>query len=440
VRVLLIHPARGHSIDRLIRLPPLGLACVAGALRAAGHDVRILDAAVLPRWEPELRVALSAWRPQVVGLSAATAVVGPVLALAATVKQADPSAAVILGGVHATLFPGEVLRDPHVDYAVHGEGERTVVELLAALAGRERPERILGIAFRDNDGPRVTPPRPVVADLDELPRPAYDLLPMGRYSTPFSAAGSVTSMVTSRGCPYPCTFCDASVVHGRRYRAYSAERVVAELRDLVCEHGVREVLFKDSEFTIDRARVDRFCDLMTDGGPRVTWTCSARVDRVDALLLKKMAAAGCRVIQFGVESADPAVLVALRKGIAGDEVCEAFRSARAAGIETVANLMVGSPGETWGSIEATRRLLAQIRPNHLNVQVLVPYPGTALHSTLGGRGPVPDEEACRRRRALLRSFYLRPGRIADRVFTTSPRAWRQNAAAAAELLGIGGTY
>jgi radical SAM superfamily enzyme YgiQ (UPF0313 family) len=437
VRVLLLHPARGHSIDRLIRLPPLGLACIAGALREAGHDVRMLDAAVVPRWEPEVGALLAGWRPQVVGLSAASAVFGPALALAATVKQSDPSAAVILGGVHATLFPGEVLRDPHLDYAVHGEGERTVVELLSALAGRERLERIPGIAFRDTNGPRVTPPRPVVTELDELPRPAYDLLPMGRYSTPFSAAGSVTSMVTSRGCPYPCTFCDASVVHGRRYRACSAERVVAEIRDLVSEHGVREVLFKDSEFTIDRARVDRFCDLMTDGGPRVTWTCSARVDRVDALLLRKMAAAGCRVIQFGVESADPAVLAALAKGIAGDKVREAFRSARAAGIETVANLMVGSPGETWDSIEATRRLVAELRPNHLNVQVLVPYPGTALHSTLAGRAPVPDEEARRRRLALLRSFYLRPGRIAERVLTTSPRAWQQNAAAAAELLGLG---
>jgi anaerobic magnesium-protoporphyrin IX monomethyl ester cyclase len=437
VRVLLLHPARHGWIDRLVRLPPLGLACVAGALRAAGHDVRLLDAAVQPRWERELGELLSGWRPQVVGLSAAMAVYGPALALAARVRQSDPAAAVILGGVHATLFPGEVLRDPHFDYAVHGEGEQTAVELLSALAGREPVAGIAGIAFRDTAGPRVNPARPPIADLDTLPRPAYDLLPMGLYSTPFSAAGTVTAMVTSRGCPYPCTFCDAFVVHGRSYRAHSAERVVAEVRDLVRARGIREVHFKDSEFTIDRARVVRFCDLMTDGGPRVTWTCSARVDRVDAGLLEKMAAAGCRVIQFGVESADPAVLAALRKGIAAASVREAFRAARAAGIETVANLMVGSPGETWLSIEATQRLLAEIRPDHLNVQALVPYPGTALFDTLGGRPPVPHEEAQRRRRAFLRSFYLRPGRIAERVFTTSPRAWRENAAAAAELLGLG---
>jgi anaerobic magnesium-protoporphyrin IX monomethyl ester cyclase len=437
VRVLLVHPARGASIDRLIRLPPLGLACVAGALRAAGHEPRILDAAVQPRWEVELGGLLSTWRPQVVGLSAATAVFGHALALAATVKQSDSGATVILGGVHATLFPGEVLRDSHVDYAVHGEGECTAVELLSAVAAGQPVERIAGIAFKDAAGTRVNPARPAITDLDGLPRPAYDLLPMGRYSTPFSAAGTVTSLVTSRGCPYRCTFCDAAVVHGRKYRACSAERVAAEIRDLVREHGVREVLFKDSEFTIDRARVDRFCDLMISDGPRVTWTCSARVDRVDAPLLNKMAAAGCRVLQLGVESADPDVLALLGKGISEGTVREAFRSARAAGIETVANLMVGTPGETWRSIEATQRFLAQIRPDHLNVQVFVPYPGTALFDTLAGRSPVPSEEAQRRRRALLRSFYLRPGRIAARVFTTSPRAWRQNAAAAAELLGIG---
>jgi len=316
VRVLLVHPARGDAIDRLVRLPPLGLACVAGALRAAGHDVRILDAAVEPRGEGELRRLLSAWRPQVVGLSAATAVFGHALALAATVKQSDPCIAVILGGVHPTLFPGEVLRNRDVDYAVHGEGERTAVELLSALAAGEPVRGIPGIAFRDATGPRVNTARPPITDLDGLPRPAYDLLPMGCYSTPFSAAGTVTSMVTSRGCPYRCTFCDAAVVHGRKYRAYSAERVVAEIRDLVREHGVGEVLFKDSEFTIDRARVDRFCELMIRDGLRVTWTCSARVDRVDAPLLKRMAAAGCRVIQLGVESADPDVLATLGKGIA----------------------------------------------------------------------------------------------------------------------------
>lgn len=437
MRVLLLHPARSDTIDRLIRLPPLGLACVAGALRAAGHEVRILDAAVLPRWKTDLDALLSAWRPQAVGISASTAVAGPALALAAKVKERDPAVAVILGGVHATLFPAEVLREGAVDFAVHGEGEQTAVELLAAIPGHGPMDRIPGIAFREGGRPRVNAMRPPIAKLDDLPRPAYDLLPMGRYSTPFSAAGRVTSMVTSRGCPYPCTFCDASVVHGRRHRVQSAERVVDEIHHLVREHGVREVLFKDSEFTLDRDRVERFCDLMIARGLRVSWTCSARVDRVDGPLLRRMATAGCRVIQFGVESADPAVLAALKKGIAGGEVREAFRSARAAGIETVANLMVGAPGETRGSIEATRRLVREIRPDHLNVQVLVAYPGTELHRTLQGRRPVAEAEARRRRRRLLRSFYLRPGRIVGRMLTLNPQHWRQNAAAAAQMLGIG---
>ncbi|MDD1632929.1 MAG: B12-binding domain-containing radical SAM protein, partial [Methylococcaceae bacterium] len=284
MRVLLVHPARDDTIDRLIRLPPLGLACVGGALRAAGHEVRIVDAAVLPRRENGLAALLTGWRPQVVGISASTAVLAPALAVATTVKEHDPDVVTLLGGVHATLNPAEVVREGAVDVAVHGEGERTAVELLAALARREPLDRIPGIAYRDGEKPRVNVMRAPVADLDELPFPAYDLLPMGSYSTPFSTPGMVTSMVTSRGCPYPCTFCDAFVVHGRKYRAQSAERVVAEIRLLVREHGVREVLFKDSEFTLDRGRVERFCDLMIAGGLRVSWTCSARVDRVDGSL------------------------------------------------------------------------------------------------------------------------------------------------------------
>ncbi len=437
MRVLLLHPARNDTIDRLIRLPPLGLACVGGALRAAGHEVRVIDAAVEPRWEARLGEVLSAWRPRAVGISASTAVLKHALDLAVRTKEADPGTTVVLGGVHATLFPGEVLREGGIDLAVHGEGEQTAVELLAAVARSEPLHSIAGIAFRDGSGPRVNGKRPPIPNLDDLPLPAYDLLPMGLYSTPFSATGPVTSMVTSRGCPYPCTFCDAFVVHGRTYRAHSPERVVTEIRHLVDEFGIREVLFKDSEFTLDRRRVEGFCDIMTRGGPRVTWTCSARVNCVDGPLLRKMAAAGCRVIQFGVESADPAVLDALKKGITLEKVREAFRSTRAAGIETVANLMVGSPGETWGSIEATRRFIREIRPDHLNVQVLVPYPGTELHRTLQGQRLVNAEEARRRRRTLLRAFYLRPGRIFGRVFTLNPQHWRQNAAAAAEMLGIG---
>lgn len=436
MRVLLVHPARDDTTDRLIRLPPMGIAYVAGALRAAGHEVRVIDAAVLPRWEVDLGATLGDWRPHAVGISASTAVLEPALALAATAKKADPSIAVILGGVHATLFPAEVLREGVVDFAVHGEGERTAVELLAAIAGSDPLDRIPGIAFLDGGRPRVNGARAPIPNLDDLPPPAYDLLPLGLYSTPFSGKRNVISMVTSRGCPYPCTFCDAFVVHGRKYRIHSAERIVAEIRDLAHRFGIREVLFKDSEFTLDRDRVERFCDLMADGGPRITWTCSARVNCVDEPLLRKMAAAGCRVIQFGVESADPVVLDALKKKITIEKVREAFRAARAAGIRTVANLMVGTPRETWGSIEATLRLVREIRPDHLNVQALVVYPGTELHQTLHGRSPVDARESRRRRRKLLRSFYLRPGRILGRVFSLDPQHWRENAAAAAQMMGI----
>jgi anaerobic magnesium-protoporphyrin IX monomethyl ester cyclase len=437
MKVLLLHPARNGTIDRLIRLPPLGLASVGGALRAAGHDVRIIDAAVEPRWESRLGEALSGWRPRAVGISASTAVLEHALDLAARTKRADPGTTAIIGGVHATLFPGEVLREHAIDIAVHGEGEHTAVELLAAVARSEPLGSIAGIAFRDGTGLRVNARRPLIPNLDDLPPPAYDLLPMGLYSTPYSDSGDVTSMVTSRGCPYPCTFCDAAVVHGRKYRAHSAERVVKEIGHLVQEFGVRQVLFKDSEFTLDQRRTEGFCDLMTRGGPRVTWSCSARVTTVDGPLLRKMAVAGCRVIQFGIESADPVVLESLKKGISIEQTRDAFRSARAAGIDTVANLMVGSPGETWDSIEATRRFIREIRPDHLNVQVLVPYPGTELHRTLEGRALVGAEEARRRRRTLLRDFYLRPNRILGRIFTLSPHHWRQNAAAAVEMLGIG---
>jgi anaerobic magnesium-protoporphyrin IX monomethyl ester cyclase len=437
VRVLLLHPARNDTIDRLIRLPPLGLACVAGAVRAAGHEVRLIDAAVEPSWESLLTESLSAWRPRAVGISASTAMFGQALDLAARAKTAEAGTTTILGGVHATLFPAEVLREPVLDVAVHGEGEQTAVDLLSALDRSAPLQGIDGLALRGGGGAHVTGRRPPIADLDHLPMPAYDLLPMGRYSTPFSRAGEAISMVTSRGCPYRCTFCDAFVVHGRRYRSHSPERIVAEIRHLAERFGVRELVFKDSEFTLDRGRVEAFCDLLGSKGPRVTWTCSSRVSNVDEALLRKMAAAGCRVVQFGVESADPRILQTLKKGITLDQVRRAFGAARAAGIETVANLMVGLPGETWESIRKARALIREIRPDHLNVQVLVRYPGTELYCTPVDPSLADPEEARRRRRALLRSFYLRPGPLLRRVATLDPHLWRQNLAAAIQIAGFG---
>jgi radical SAM superfamily enzyme YgiQ (UPF0313 family) len=449
VRILLIQPAGEDGPDRLIRLPPLGLAYIAGASREAGHAVRIIDASVQPSWEDHLDETLRVWQPDAVGISASTALMDRARALANSLKSSAPRTHVILGGVHATLFPGEVLGDSAFDVAVHGEGEHTIVELLAALSSGRPLDSIQGIAFRRSGGPRVNGRRPPIADLDSLPLPAYDLLPIGLYSTPFAAAGTVAAMVTSRGCPYRCVFCDAFVVQGRKYRAYSPERIVQEIRYLVDHYGVRQVLFKDSEFVLDRNRVARFCELLGASGLGVSWTCSARVDRVDAALMEQMARAGCRVVQFGVESGDPDVLEGLKKKIDLAQVRLAFCAARTAGIETVANFLVGSPGETRASIEMTRRLIQEIRPTHLNIQILVAYPGTELYERLhaGGAseppgapanaGLVDPEEARWRRRTLLRSFYLRPDRLLSRAFTLDQLRWRQNLAGAKLFLGFG---
>ena len=331
----------------------------------------------------------------------------------------------------------EVLREGVVDFAVHGEGERTAVELLAAIAGADSLDRIPGIAFLDGGRTRVNGARALVANLDDLPPAAYDLLPLGRYSTPFSAKRNVISMVTSRGCPYRCTFCDAFVVHGRKYRAHSAERVVEEIRGLADRYAIREVVFKDSEFTLERARVERLCDLLLGGGPRITWTCSARVNCVDGPLLRKMAAAGCRVIQFGVESADPVVLDALKKRITIEKVREAFRAARAAGIGTVANLMVGHterdpwldrgdpPPRQGDSSRSPQCPGAGGVPGHR------PAPDPA-RAQPGGRpgGTGGGEETP--------AILLPPtGPDPRRVFSLDPQHWRENAAAAAQMIGIG---
>ena len=426
----------------------MGLAFVAAALRRAGHrDIRILDANVSKNPESDIKRALSAYSPDIVGVSLTTPLLKAALQTARLIKSFRQDIKVVFGGVHPTLFPREMAEQESVDYVVFGEGERTIVELADCLLQDKEPEGILGVAFKKGGRVIMNAPRPLIENLDTLPHPAYDLLPFSKYRDPLASHAPCTTMITSRGCPFRCIFCDTGVVLGKKYRAHSAPRVFEEMMILIREFGIKEILFKESEFTLDQDRVSELCGLLIREKAKVNWSCNGHVGRMRFSMLEDMRRAGCRVIQYGVESGDQKILDTLKKGTTISEIIETFEMTRKAGLKTVANLMIGNPGETRESISQTIALTKRIKADFANIQILSPFPGTELYQMAVQNGWFLDgldlaglrsdtfvmnatalttDELRGMFKKMYRSFYLRPSYLLDRMMTLNRHVWKMN--------------
>jgi len=219
MKILLIHPRLERSFFSDIKLPPLGLASIAGVLREAGHDVRIFDGILSGNQIRDIKDRLADDFPEIVGIGATSALAEISLQIAALIKSREPKTAVVMGGVHPTLFPRQMISNPQIDYVVRGEGELSMAELAKALESEREPAGIAGVVYKTKGEIVVNGPRKPVDNLDDLPMPAYDLLPIRRYTSLQIAERPFASMITSRGCPYSCVFCSARLTMGPKYRA-----------------------------------------------------------------------------------------------------------------------------------------------------------------------------------------------------------------------------
>lgn len=447
LRILLLYPKMESNLFKDIKLPPLGLAYIAGALRSADHDIKLIDANLSQNPSTDIRNVVREFMPHVVGISASTPAMQSSLEMLRSIKRMDDRIATIAGGVHPTLFPEEVARESCVDYVVYGEGEETCLELIDALSLNQEPKRVRGIVFKKEGRVWKNPPRPLIKNLDNLPMPAYDLLSMGRYYSPQIKKYPFASMITSRGCPYECIFCDAHVVFGREYRYQSAEKTLSEINELSERHNVKEVIFKDSDFTLHRGRLEAFCEALMEKNLRIHWSCNGRIGMIDKATAQKMRQAGCRLVQFGSESGDQEILDTIKKGITVKQIKNTFSMCREIGLETVANFMIGHPGETEQSLQKTIELAKEIRADYGNFGFATPFPGTELYAMACENKWLLDDfdmlnmdsEKCvmnattlttqRLRKMLKRlykSFYFRPDYVLRRSLTLNPHEWRRN--------------
>jgi radical SAM superfamily enzyme YgiQ (UPF0313 family) len=367
MRIVLINPSQNTRYP----LPPLSLAYIAASLD--DHKVRILDLNLTD----DLRDVKNA---DVLGFTAMTSTMNTAVNLARTLKRVF-DVSVIFGGPHVTINPVEtLLKVPEIDIIVVGEGENTVRNLFNVLeSGKTKLDSVEGIAYRDNRKIKVTR-RKFIEDLDNIPYPAYHLLPIRKY-VPYPPHGSrlpFMAMFTSRGCPYRCVYC-SKPVWGNKFRTQSPQRIVNEIKYLKEKFGVNELIFYDDTFTINRKRIVQLCNIMIEDDIDIIWSCETRVNLVDKELLNLMRKAGCYIISYGVESGSQRILDSLKKDITIEQSKSAFKLSREIGIQTVGYFMIGSPGETLETIHQTINFSKELDADFAQFSITTPFPGTELY-------------------------------------------------------------
>jgi radical SAM superfamily enzyme YgiQ (UPF0313 family) len=373
--VLLINPNTEETSS-----PHLGLAYIAAFLQSKGVMVKIFDR-TYSDWDT-LETELDRMRPAFAGITCNTLLTAQALKAASIVKAHDRRTRVIMGGTQPTIMPGELLKERNVDIAVIGEGELTLHEIVGGKDLRE----VHGIAFRGPDGEILfTPPRAYVNDLDSLPFPARGLIPMDSYlntrmgRTAWALSRPATTVMCSRGCPFHCSFCSSHLIFGRKVRYRSPENVIQELQELKRGYGIRGVQFHDDTMTLNRAWLNRLCDLMIENRLGLEWFCNARVGTVDLELLRKIERAGCTTITFGVESGSQRVLDRIiKKGITIEAIRDTFKLVRKTGLILHSTFMLGSPGETREEIERTIAFARELNPDVAHFAITIPFPGTEM--------------------------------------------------------------
>ena len=419
MKVLLVRPPRRDVWDAGLSVPPLGLAYIAAAIAESGHEVELVDAYSLGLDWSELEELIARCKPDVLGLGTMTPVAETAYRVAALARKHVRW--VVLGGPHPTAVGQKVFREcSSIDHLVLGEGEEVIGPYLDWLEKGGTGLPPAGVMDASGHHVEHRPQRPV----EEIAWPARELLPNHTYRYLMATRPGFATMITSRGCPFQCSFCDKSV-SGSRWRARSAKDVVSEMQLLVA-NGVGFINFYDDNFTLRRSRVEAICKEILRVGLDVHWKCEGRVDGVDAELLKLMKAAGCRVIAYGVESGNRETLALLRKDVEIEQVVRAFSETREAGLRSLAYLILGAPGENAEDVRRSIRFAREIGADYVQFSALTALPGTPLFAESGERsrvsvrGPVdseieketltdlPAEELDRLMKEAWRSFYLRP--------------------------------
>ncbi len=465
MKILLINPPNEHIIreslppvveDSTGVFPPLGLLSVASyAEDCPGWEVEVIDCQAEGVGHEEMEARLAKSAPDVIGIQVMTFTLIDAFLVVKASRRALPEAIIIFGGPHPTLFPIESAAMEEVDIVVAGEGEYPIRGILNAIRDGKPVENTPAVVTKKTIG-RPPPALTYIQNLDELKMPARHYLDQSLYTSVLASQRRITTMMSSRGCPCKCTFCDRPQM-GKAFRKQSAERVVNEMTHCVEDHGIGEIIFYDDTFNMDRKRVHAICDLIMERGLVVDWDIRARIDSMTPEIIKKLGMAGCKRIHYGVESGSQRQQKLLKKNLNLSKVKDIFEITRNEGIETLGYFMIGLPEETEEELNQTLEMMTTLCMDYAHVAIYTPYPGTdayrtALESGMYGHdfwkefalNPTPDfkpkywnenytdEELYSILKKFYARFYRRPGYILQRLkkVRSAEELWRKG------MLGI----
>jgi len=403
---LLSPPSRSFNHYR----PPMALMYLSGYLKHNGLSCKIIDITekTIIRnkkffnqidehrqfIEDEIIKQAKNISTNVYGITCYTPEYFEVLNLAKKIKEVNPKAIIIVGGIHSTLYPNELLeeKDTPIDFQIIGEGEEILFELLTAIKNKVKDfSKIKGIVFFNKHINKIikTPLHPLQENLDKISFADYDQINMEYYSnaSPYSIRGCFLRsayLLATRGCPSTCTFCVAKKLRefnggGKYTRVRSAKSLIKEIKHLYKKYKIDSFYFIDDLFTLNQNNVNEFCQLLKKEKLNLLWGCSSKVSTLNENLLKIMSQSGCVQIDFGVERGSNKALIDIKKGISTEMVSEIFNICQKFHIRTFANFLVNLPNETKKDLNDIVNFAKKIKPDIVSINVFIPYPGTEIY-------------------------------------------------------------
>lgn len=376
MKILLINPPFSVRFNPEMSVSyPLGLVSLAAVLEKKGYEVKIFDFLRENNWK-KIRNRIKNYTPYIVGIKCDSDTRLEAFRLAKLCKTLDKSTKVIFGGPHSTVLYEQVLQNSSVDVVIIGEAEHTIVELVQTFHQNKDLRKVKGIAFMKNNHVIKNQPRQLIQNLDSLPLPAYHLLDLKLYAD--KRNNYDFHIMTSRGCPFSCQFCNVPVVWGSKFRAHSAKRVIEEINLLKSLSSKFKLYMHDDYFDLRSKRnIELFREIIKEKID-IEWTIRTRVDCVDYSSLRNVKKAGLEKISYGIESGSPKILKTINKKITTQQIIDVFKWTKKAGIIPTCTLVIGNPGETTETLMETKKLIKIIKPAAVYNHSATIFPGTPL--------------------------------------------------------------
>ncbi len=306
-----------------------------------------------------------------IGITATSQTFREAIALTTAIRSKWPKIPIVIGGAHCSTVKEEVLHNSPFDYAIYGEGEVTFSDLIGYFKGEKSITEINGLIYRNDVGEVVlNPVRALIEDLDSIPFPMYSLYKMNLYPQ--------HRMITTRGCPHKCVFCNSHSIWTNKWRKRSAENIISEIEYLSTNYSMKSFVFNDDSFNIDLVRVEKICDYLIEKKTGIIWTTSVRVDRITETVAQKMKSAGCYNVSIGIESANNEVLRLMSKSNTREKIYEGIQIFRAAGVDVMGQFMIGNPGDTLNTIKESIEYAKTSNLNGVEFYTALPYKDTEL--------------------------------------------------------------